>query len=44
MQESGVNVQRFFVADSSSTALEAAKKLSEWSRVRLSITCRGRCG
>ncbi|XP_048878985.1 succinyl-CoA ligase [GDP-forming] subunit beta, mitochondrial [Brienomyrus brachyistius] len=28
MQESGVTVQRFFVADSSSSALEAAKKLN----------------
>lgn len=29
MQESGVAVQRFFVADTASEALEAAKRLSE---------------
>lgn len=29
MQESGVAVQRFYVADTASDALEAAKKLSE---------------
>lgn len=30
MQESGVAVQRFYVADTASEALEAAKRLSEW--------------
>lgn len=30
MQESGVAVQRFYVADTASDALEAAKKLSEY--------------
>jgi len=31
MQESGVAVQRFYVADSASEALEAAKRLSEYT-------------
>lgn len=30
MQDSGVTVQRFFVADTAAEALEAAKRLSKW--------------
>lgn len=34
MQESGVAVQRFYVADTASDALKAAKKLSEYKEAR----------
>ncbi|CDQ60536.1 unnamed protein product [Oncorhynchus mykiss] len=31
MQESGVTVQRFYVADNAPDALQAAKRLGEWT-------------